>query len=56
MGGTAQEYLFQLSVASFFEKIHSAKDKILENKKFYKIINQSKFLFTSLTKLHCLKH
>ena len=37
----------QLSVSSFLEKIH---------KIFYQIINQSKFLFTTLTKLCCFKH
>ena len=30
--------------------------EILDNKNFYKIINQSKFLFTTLTRLCCLKH
>ena len=32
------------------------KGKILDNKNFYKIINQSKFLFAALTRLSCLKH
>ena len=33
-----------------------SKGEILDNKSFYKIINQSKFLFTTLTRQRCLKH
>ena len=44
----------QLSVFILREKSLS-KGQILDNKNFYKIINQSKLLFTTLTKLGCLK-
>ena len=54
-------YLFvyiSFAVISLFilrEKSLSERE-ILDNKNFYKIINQSKFLFTTLTRLCCLKH
>ena len=33
-----------------------SEGEIFDNKNFYNIINQSKFLFTTLTRLHCVKH
>ena len=54
--GTAQKYLF-LSYQSLILRVNSlSKGEILGNKNFYKIINQSKFLFTTMTMLHCVKH
>ena len=51
--GTVQEYLF----SSYILRENSLSEgEILDNKKFYKIINQSKILFTTLTRLRCLKH
>ena len=46
----------QLLISSFLEKIHSEEGEILDNKIFYKTINQSKCLFTTLTRLRCFKH
>ena len=51
--GTAQEYLFSSYI---LRENPLSEGEILDNKKFYKIINQSKFLFTTLTRLRCLKH
>ena len=42
--------LWQLSVSSFLKKTYSLKEK-----SFDKIINQSKFLFTTLNRLCCLE-
>ena len=39
-----------------FRENSLSKGEILNNKHFYKIINQWKFLFTTLTRLNCIKH
>ena len=53
--GTAQEYFCSYQSLHSSKKNHSAKEKF-QIKSFYKIINQSKFLFTTLSRLRCLKH
>ena len=55
--GTVQEHLFHSFTNLFIPRENSLSEgEMLDNENFYKIINQSEFLSTTLTRLHCLKH
>ena len=54
--GRTQEYSFAVISLFIFRENSLSKGEILDNKIFYKIINQSKFLFTTLARLRCVKH
>ena len=54
--GTDEEYLFPVICFLILRENSLSEGEILDNTFFYKIVHKSKFLFTTVTRLRCLKH